>query len=238
MSQELDVEDRERKVDLRARAILVGIFFTIFAVGIAITALFVPADYHWGGTVITLTFDACVLSVYIVRKFSRTIDERILTTAGLSGLVTIIIIMFLLLFLPRGSPLADMPENLSVSYFFLIALPASIAVVSLAFEIASYHYSKLDRTRVQRLGGLSEDFERRYPLGFNAKRPLGRLALVMVIIAYFLAVYNLMYVALYKLVQGTDILVLSGLIASTSGVLIVAKVSFFRSLLDSLDKGG
>jgi sensor histidine kinase YesM len=238
MSQDLGVGDEERKGDLRARAILVGLFFSIFAAGAAIIALFVPEKYHLVGAVITLTFDAFVLSVYWVRKFSRTVDDRILATAGQSGGVTIFIMMFLLLLPPDKSPFIGLPENQVLSYFLLIASPASLAVASLTFEIASYHYGKLDKASIQRLGGLSEDFERRYPLRFNAKRPLGRVVLAMVVTAYFLALYNLMYVVLYKSIQGTDILVLSGLIASISGVLIVSKVSFIRSLFDSLDKGG
>ena len=233
----MGVEDRERKVDFRASAILVSIFFSIFVAGEAITVLFVPGGYHWGGTVTTIILDMCVFSVYWVRRFSRTVDERILTTAGLSAIFPLILMMLLFLFSPWKSSLTGLPENLFVSYFLLIALPVSLAVVSLAFELASYHYGKLDKARIQQLGGLSEDFERRYPLGFNAKRPIGRLFLALVVTAYFLIVYNLMYVALYKLVQGADILVLSGLIASTFGVLIASRVSFVRSLLDSLDKG-
>jgi hypothetical protein len=228
----------EEKVDWKARVMLVVIFFSIFAAGAAMIALFVPEKYHWIGGVITLTFDACVLSVYMVRKFSRTVDDRILTSAGLSAAVSILVMIFLLLLLPERNPFIGLPENLAFSYFLLISLPASIAVFSLAFELASYYYGKLDNARLQRLGGLSRDFEESYPLGFNAKRPLGRLLLGVIMTVYFLTVYNLMYVALYRSIQGTDILVLSGLIVSVIGVLIVSKVSFVRGFLDILDKGG
>lgn len=238
MGQESGFGEGERKGDFRTRAMVVVIFFTIFAAGAAIIALFVPEKYHWVGAVITLTFDACVISVYMVRKFSRTVDDRILATAGLSGAVTMLIMIMLLLLPPDKSPFRGLPENQVFSFFLLIGLPASITVASFAFEVASYHYGMLDKAFIQRLGGLSRDFEESYPLGFNAKRPLGRLLLSVIMTVYFVAVYNLMYVALYRSIQSTDILVLSGLIASIFGVLIVSKVPFVRGLLDNLDKGG